>query len=104
MGIDFETLAEVFNQWAKHYVEVDESQWCGIDGKSIRGTVCDCKTEYQNFVSIVSVFASQRGLVVVNLTIRLLTTLAAWYETPLFLLRGFVGIGELRIVSIGLRM
>jgi len=64
MGIDFDTLAEAFNQWAQNYVDVDESQWCGIDGKSIKGTVCAHKTEYQNFVSIVSVFACQRGLVV----------------------------------------
>lgn len=64
MGIDFDTLAQAFNQWAKNYVDVDESQWCGIDGKSIKGTVCNYKTEYQNFVSIVSVFASQRGLVI----------------------------------------
>ena len=64
MGIDFDTLAQTFNQWAKNYVDVDKSEWCGIDGKSIKGTVCDYKTEYQNFVSIVSVFACQRGLVV----------------------------------------
>ena len=55
MGIDFDTLAQTFNQWAKNYVDVDESHWCGIDGKSIKGTVCDYKSEYQNFVSIVSV-------------------------------------------------
>ena len=46
MGIDFDTLAEAFNQWAKNYVDVDQSQWYGIDGKSIKGTVCDYKTEY----------------------------------------------------------
>lgn len=38
-------------------------EWCGIDGKSIKGTVQDYKHEYQNFVSIVSVFAEKRGLV-----------------------------------------
>ncbi|NMG18526.1 hypothetical protein [Brasilonema bromeliae] len=31
--------------------------------KSIKGTVQDYKSEYQNFVSIVSVFAGRRGLV-----------------------------------------
>jgi hypothetical protein len=64
MGIDFDTLAQAFHQWAKNSVQVEQSQWYGIDGKSIKGTVCDDRSEYQNFVSIVSVFACQRGLVV----------------------------------------
>ncbi len=63
MGVDFDQLAASFNQWAKNYVELDSSEWCGIDGKSIKGTVCDYKSEYQNFVSVVSVFAGKRGLV-----------------------------------------
>lgn len=40
MGIDFDTLAAIFNQWAQSYVNLAGSQWCGIDGKSIKG----CKT------------------------------------------------------------
>jgi hypothetical protein len=63
MGVDFGKLAAIFNQWAKQYVDLEVSQWCSIDGKSIRGTVEDYNTSSQNFVSIVSVFASQRGLV-----------------------------------------
>jgi hypothetical protein len=63
MGVDFDTLATVFNQWAQNYVDLNVSEWCGIDGKSIKGTVQDFKSEYQNFVSIVSVFAGKRGLV-----------------------------------------
>ncbi len=63
MGVDFDKLAAIFNQWAQNYVDLDASEWCGIDGKSIKGTVQDYKSEYQNFVSIVSVFAQNRGLV-----------------------------------------
>ena len=63
MGVDFENLAATFNQWAQNYVPVDTSEWCGIDGKSIKGTVQDYTSEYQNFVNIVSVFAGKRGLV-----------------------------------------
>lgn len=63
MGVDFDTLATVFNQWAQNYVDLNVSEWCGIDGKSIKGTVQDFKSKYQNFVSIVSVFAGKRGLV-----------------------------------------
>lgn len=63
MGVDFDILAKTFNQWAQNYVHVDTSEWLGIDGKSIKGTVQDYKNEYQNFMSIVSVFADKRGLV-----------------------------------------
>ena len=63
MGVDFDTLAVTFNQWAQNYAELQVSEWCGIDGKSIQGTVQDYKSEYQNFVSIVSVFTGKRGLV-----------------------------------------
>jgi hypothetical protein len=64
MGVDFDKLAAIFNQWAKNYVNIDESDWCGIDGKSIKGTMQHHKSEAQNFVSIVSVFAGKRGLVI----------------------------------------
>jgi hypothetical protein len=64
MGADFERFAAIFNQWAQNYVHLDASEWCGIDGKSIKGTVQEYKSEYQNFVNIVSVFAGKRGLVI----------------------------------------
>ncbi len=63
MGVDFDKFAFIFNSWAKQYVNIQDDEWCGIDGKSIRGTVKDYKNSYQNFVSIVSVFAGNRGLV-----------------------------------------
>ncbi len=63
MGVDFDKLATVFNEWAVSYINLLPDEWCGIDGKSIRGTVQDYKGECQNFVSVVSVFAGQRGLV-----------------------------------------
>jgi DDE_Tnp_1-associated len=64
VGVDFDKFACIFNNWAKQYVNLEESEWCGIDGKSIKGTVKNYEKSYQNFVSIVSVFASERGLVV----------------------------------------
>jgi len=63
MGVDSEKLVTIFNQWAQDYVVLKESEWYGIDGKSIRGTVTNYDKKCQNFVSIVSVFASKRGLV-----------------------------------------
>ncbi|MEJ6484348.1 ISAs1 family transposase [Nostoc punctiforme UO1] len=64
MGVEFDKLAEKFNDWAKNYVEIEESEWCALDGKSIKGTVKNYNSSQQNFVSIVSVFACKRGLVV----------------------------------------
>lgn len=64
MGVDFDQLAAIFNQWAHQYVDLEVLEWCGIDGKSIKGTIQDYDKGCQNFVSIVSVFASNRGLVV----------------------------------------
>jgi DDE_Tnp_1-associated len=63
MGVDFDKLAATFNDWALSYVDLEVSEWCSIDGKSIKGTVQNYEKECQNFVSIVSVFASKRGLV-----------------------------------------
>ncbi len=63
MGVDFDHLATMFNQWSQSYVHLETSEWCGIDGKSMKGTVKNYDSEYQNFVSIVSIFAINRGLV-----------------------------------------
>lgn len=62
--IDFEELARVFNQWARDYVPLEESEWLAIDGKSIKGTVSNYDNAYQNFVSVVSVFSTAQGLTV----------------------------------------
>jgi hypothetical protein len=63
MGVDFDKFASIFNNWAQKYINLEVSEWCGIDGKSIKGTVKDYNNSYQNFVSIVSIFASKRGLI-----------------------------------------
>ena len=63
-GVDFNNLVEKFNNWAKIYVDLEEGEWCSLDGKCIKGTVKNHDSHSQNFVSIVSMFASKRGLVV----------------------------------------
>lgn len=63
-GCRFDKLVEKFNVWAKAYVDLEKEEWCGMDGKSIRGTVENYARGSQNFVSIVSVFAGKRGVVV----------------------------------------
>ncbi len=37
--LDYTRLLEVFNQWAKQYVEIDPGLALSIDGKSITGTL-----------------------------------------------------------------
>lgn len=64
MGIDFEEFVDLFNKWAAREVEIEKHDWLAIDGKSIRGTVTQSCNQYQNFVSIVSVFSQQKGVVV----------------------------------------
>ncbi|MEH2260265.1 transposase family protein [Nostoc sp.] len=37
IGVDFDILAKIFNQWAQNYVHVDTSEWFGIDGSLFKG-------------------------------------------------------------------
>lgn len=60
--IDFAQLAQVFNQWAKQQITIQEAEWLAVDGKSIRSTVSKCNSSYQNFVNVVSVFSNCQGV------------------------------------------
>ena len=61
--LDFQTLAQQFEAWVRRTVDVQPQEWIAIDGKSIKGTVTDYGTAYQNFVSLVSLYSSQQGVV-----------------------------------------
>lgn len=61
-GINFILLAQIFNQWVSKYVPTPGKDWVGVDGKSIKGTVSNYDNAYQDFVSIVSVFSTNRGV------------------------------------------
>jgi hypothetical protein len=61
--IDFNSFNALFNQWASQYIQLDNKQTLSIDGKSIGSTVTDYDKPYQNFVSLVSIFASERGII-----------------------------------------
>ncbi len=61
--LDFQELAQQFGQWASSVGDLEADKWVSIDGKSIKGTVSEAHTAYQNFVSLVSVYSSQRGVV-----------------------------------------
>jgi hypothetical protein len=61
--LDFDKFSLAFNQWAQQYVSLCKSDTKAVDGKAIAGTAVNPHDSYQNFVSIVSVFASRRGIV-----------------------------------------
>lgn len=61
--LDFHLLAQQFGQWASSTCDTEPGEWVPIDGKSIKGTVIEPQTAYQNFVSLVSVYSSQLGVV-----------------------------------------
>ena len=61
--LDFQTLAQQFEQWVNSTFTLEPDEWVAIDGKSIRGTVTEHRTDYQNFVSLVSVYSHQQGAV-----------------------------------------
>ena len=61
--LDFQALAQQFEQWVNSNFTPEPGEWIAIDGKSIRGTVTEHRTAYQNFVSLVSVYSHQQGVV-----------------------------------------
>ena len=60
LTLDFNSLQKAFHEWTKSYVQIDTKEWICIDGKSIKSTVNDYSTSYQNFVSMVSLFSQKK--------------------------------------------
>jgi hypothetical protein len=60
LSTDFSSIQRAFHTWTKSYVPIKKGEWIAIDGKSIRSTVNDYSNEYQNFVSLVSLFGIKR--------------------------------------------
>ncbi|PZD75367.1 hypothetical protein C1752_00185 [Acaryochloris thomasi RCC1774] len=63
LRVDFDSLVGLFNQWSRAFITLTEPTWVAADGKSIRSTLTDYSSSYQNFVSTVSVFTHQTGVV-----------------------------------------
>lgn len=59
-NLDFEKLSEKFKEWANKNVKIRKGDWISIDGKSIKGTITDYNSSYQNFVSLVSAFGQKK--------------------------------------------
>ena len=62
-GINFEEVLSCFKIWALQYIDIEENEWISIDGKALGSTVTDCSNEYQNFVSLVSLFTHKKNQV-----------------------------------------
>jgi hypothetical protein len=58
--VDFKELEHIFHAWAIRFVTIKAKDFVSLDGKAIRGTVKNGQNAMQNFVSLVSVFASQQ--------------------------------------------
>jgi hypothetical protein len=62
-AIDFQPLTDLFNTWAKVCVPPMPGECLAIDGKGIRCTLTNYSESYQDFISTVSVYSHQRGIV-----------------------------------------
>ncbi len=46
--LDFQALAAQFGQWASQTIALQPQEWMAIDEKSIKGTITEHQTAYQN--------------------------------------------------------
>ena len=66
LALDFNELAEIFRQWILENDLIATDSWISIDGKSIKSTLTKYNSKNQNFVSIVSAFTHDKGIVVMS--------------------------------------
>lgn len=61
--VDFEPFVTLFNRWSQLFIKLTEQTWVAADGKSIKSTLSDYTESYQDFITSVSVFTHQSGVV-----------------------------------------
>jgi hypothetical protein len=61
--VDFEPFVALFNRWSQLFIKLTEETWVAADGKSIKSTLTDYTESYQNFITCVSAFTHQSGIV-----------------------------------------
>lgn len=61
--VDFEPILGLFNRWSELFIQLSEQTWVAADGKSIKSTLSDYSESYQSFVTTVSAFTHQSGVV-----------------------------------------
>jgi len=63
-NINFNEVLVIFEAWALSYITIEKNEWLAIDGKALGSTVTNYSNNYQNFVSLVSVFSQKRGQII----------------------------------------
>jgi hypothetical protein len=61
--VEFEPILGLFNRWSQMFIHLMEQTWVAADGKSIKSTLRDYSESYQSFVTTVSAFTHQSGVV-----------------------------------------
>jgi hypothetical protein len=61
--INFEALTDAFNTWAQAVITIQPDEHVAIDGKSIKASVEEYDSRYQDFVNVVSAFCTRTGVV-----------------------------------------
>lgn len=61
--VDFTPMVELFNRWSGMFIQLLEPTWVAADGKSIKSTLTHYNESYQSFVTTVSAFTHQTGIV-----------------------------------------
>lgn len=61
--VDFEPFVALFNRGSHLFIALTEETWVSADGKSIKSTLSDYSESYQNFITSVSAFTHQSGVV-----------------------------------------
>ena len=59
-NINFKKLENIFYKWSMQFISIKKNEWINLDGKAIRGTVANANSKMQDFVSLVTVFASRK--------------------------------------------
>lgn len=61
--VEFEPILGLFNRWTQMFIKLTEQTWVAADGKSIKSTLTDYSESYQSFVTTVSAFTHESGVV-----------------------------------------
>lgn len=63
MNLNKDALAVKFGDWMRPYASNEDENWIACDGKGLNSTVNNPHDSLQSFVSVVSAFGHQSGLV-----------------------------------------
>jgi DDE_Tnp_1-associated len=63
MQTESDDLCSGFYKWSKPYVKIEKNELIAVDGKGMKGTVKDESNPMQDFVGMVTLFCSKKGIV-----------------------------------------